>query len=164
VTDRDRTSVDDTRTGATDATRRRGSAVRRFRRARWRPRDGTDPGAARRARDWARRTLPQILSGRSRPDLGDDLDVVLSELVNNAIRHGGGVEEVRLRAAGTAVHLSVSDHQHRVPRVHPITDPRLENGRGMFLVQTLARRWGVRRNRTRRGKVVWLELALSGRP
>ncbi|GAA1036455.1 hypothetical protein GCM10009557_47220 [Virgisporangium ochraceum] len=132
------------------------------RRAAWRPRDGNHPAVVGRARTWARRVLPRLLlSGPVRPDLDDDLDLVLSELVTNAIRHGGGCTRIELRAAGRLLRLSVTDARTSRPVVHLADRSSRESGRGMILVQTIARRWGVRRVRQHRGKSVWLELVLN---
>jgi anti-sigma regulatory factor (Ser/Thr protein kinase) len=139
----------------------RGVTRRVTRRATWRPRDVNDPAIVGRARTWARRILPGLLSRPARPDLDDDLDLVLSELVTNAIRHGGGCTRVEIRAVGRLLRLSVTDGRISRPVVHPTDRSARESGRGMLLVHTIARRWGVRRVRRYHGKSVWLELLLN---
>lgn len=135
--------------------------VIRRRRAVWRPRNVNHPAIVGRARTWARLILPRLLTRPARADLGGDLDLVLSELVTNAIRHGGGCTEVELHATSRMLRLSVTDTRATPPVVHPASEPSRESGRGMLLVQTLARRWGVHRIRRHVGKAVWLELPLN---
>jgi anti-sigma regulatory factor (Ser/Thr protein kinase) len=137
-----------------------GRVIRR-RQERWRPHNGTHPDIVGRARNWARRILPALLIRPARPDLGDDLDLVLSELVTNAITHGGGCAEVELHATEHTLRLSVTDTRAAPPVVRPADEVSRESGRGMLLVQMLARRWGVRRHRRHAGKAVWLELSLN---
>ena len=146
--------------------------VIRRRRERWRPRDGSHPAIVSRARAWGRRILPKLVSRPVRPGLGEDLDLVLSELVTNAIRHGGRCVEVELHTAGDMLRLSVTDTRSASPVVPPageasgqaLDEALGESGRGMLLVQAIARRWGVRRVRRHTGKAVWLDLPLHLEP
>ncbi|WP_326827973.1 MULTISPECIES: SpoIIE family protein phosphatase [unclassified Streptomyces] len=81
------------------------------------------------------------------------VELIVSELVTNAIRHGGG--PIRLRLIQHQVltcEVSDSNTSHPRPR-HPHNID--ENGRGLFLVAQLSRRWGSRS--TTDGKVVWAE-------
>ncbi len=135
--------------------------VIRRRREVWRPRDGKHPAIVGLARRWARRVLPRVLTRPARPDLSGDLDLVLSELVTNAIKHGGGCTQVELHTTDHMLRLSVTDTRTVPPIVRRAFDLPRESGRGMFLVQTIARRWGVRRTPRHAGKAVWLELPLN---
>ncbi|MFF8691939.1 SpoIIE family protein phosphatase [Streptomyces sp. NPDC015144] len=80
-------------------------------------------------------------------------ELVLSELVTNAIRHAGGPVEVRLIRAKQLT-CEVSDPSATQPRMRRalLTD---EGGRGLYLVAQLTTRWGSRY--TRRGKTIWAE-------
>jgi anti-sigma regulatory factor (Ser/Thr protein kinase) len=86
-------------------------------------------------------------------------DLLLSELVTNAIRHGGGLDVAVSveRLPGQRVCIGVTDdgHGNPVPRSPKVTD---EHGRGLHLVGLLADRWGVRRNRDSDAETVWFEL------
>ncbi|MFB7371505.1 SpoIIE family protein phosphatase, partial [Streptomyces sp. NPDC056222] len=80
-------------------------------------------------------------------------ELVLSELVTNAIRYAGGPIDVRLIRAGRLI-CEVSDPSATHPRMRRarLTD---EGGRGLYLVAQLTTRWGSRYSR--RGKTIWAE-------
>lgn len=83
-------------------------------------------------------------------------ELVLSELVTNAIRYAGGPVEVRLIRAGRLI-CEVSDPSATHPRMRRarLTD---EGGRGLYLVAQLTTRWGSRHSR--QGKTIWAEQEL----
>ncbi|MGW7328079.1 SpoIIE family protein phosphatase [Streptomyces sp. NPDC054840] len=87
-------------------------------------------------------------------------ELILSELVTNAIRYGSAPVGVRLLRDRTLI-CEVSDGSSTSPhlRYAATTD---EGGRGLFLVAQYADRWGTRY--TDRGKVIWAELPLTGGP
>ncbi|MFF4490677.1 SpoIIE family protein phosphatase [Streptomyces sp. NPDC001544] len=89
-------------------------------------------------------------------ELGFSMELVLSELVTNAIRYGSDPISVRLIHDRTLV-CEVSDGSSTSPhlRYAATTD---EGGRGLFLVAQLTERWGTRY--TPQGKVIWAEAAL----
>ncbi|MGW5202104.1 SpoIIE family protein phosphatase [Streptomyces spiralis] len=92
-------------------------------------------------------------------DLGDlqfTTELIVSELVTNAIRYGG--KPIRLRLLrDTGLICEVSDGSSVAPRMRRArtTD---EGGRGLFLVAQLGQRWGTRY--TANGKVIWVEQPL----
>ncbi|MEU1942002.1 SpoIIE family protein phosphatase [Streptomyces sp. NPDC059474] len=80
-------------------------------------------------------------------------ELIVSELVTNAIRYGNGHIRLRLIRQDTLI-CEVSDASSSSPRMrHARTTD--EGGRGLFLVAQLARRWGARY--TADGKNVWAE-------
>ncbi|MFG3046384.1 SpoIIE family protein phosphatase [Streptomyces sp. NPDC048241] len=83
-------------------------------------------------------------------------ELILSELVTNAIRYGRGPIGVRL-LRGRALICEVSDGTTTSPhlRYAASTD---EGGRGLFLVAQLSDRWGTRYTPT--GKIIWAEQPL----
>ncbi|MEV6023074.1 SpoIIE family protein phosphatase [Streptomyces sp. NPDC052036] len=85
-------------------------------------------------------------------------ELVLSELVTNAIRYGAPPVRARL-LYGRSLICEVADCSSTSPRLRraATTD---EGGRGMFLVAQFSQRWGTRY--TPRGKVIWAEQALHG--
>ncbi|WP_285707145.1 SpoIIE family protein phosphatase [Microtetraspora sp. NBRC 16547] len=84
-------------------------------------------------------------------------ELMISELVTNAIRYAGAPIQVRLLRDRTLI-CEVSDGSCTSPRLRraATTD---EGGRGLFLVAQLAQRWGTRH--TADGKVIWTEQPLS---
>jgi CheY-like chemotaxis protein len=84
--------------------------------------------------------------------------LVVSELVTNAITHGGGICELRLRRNPDALRIEVVDAGNGSPS---ITDPDEvdEGGRGLRIVTFTCRAWGVEDDLSDR-KVVWAELPL----
>ncbi|WP_433424262.1 SpoIIE family protein phosphatase [Microtetraspora malaysiensis] len=89
-------------------------------------------------------------------ELAFSTELVISELVTNAIRYAGGPIQVRLLRDRTLI-CEVSDGSSTSPRLRrsATTD---EGGRGLFLVAQLAQRWGTRH--TADGKVIWTEQPL----
>jgi PAS domain S-box-containing protein len=82
-----------------------------------------------------------------------DLALVTSELVTNAMVHGGAPVDVRLQRTGTRVVLEVQDDAaSSLPRPQDPDDDD-EHGRGLRIVETLSDEWGMRT--TERGKCVW---------
>ncbi|MEV8566178.1 SpoIIE family protein phosphatase [Streptomyces sp. NPDC051322] len=83
-------------------------------------------------------------------------ELILSELVTNAIRYATGPIGVRL-VRDRALICEVSDRSSTSPHLRQAatTD---EGGRGLFLVSQFADRWGTRY--TRDGKVIWTEQTL----
>ncbi|MFD8806605.1 SpoIIE family protein phosphatase [Streptomyces sp. NPDC059597] len=83
-------------------------------------------------------------------------ELILSELVTNAIRYGRGPIGVRLLLARSLI-CEVSDGTTTSPhlRYAASTD---EGGRGLFLVAQIADRWGTRYTPT--GKIIWAEQPL----
>jgi PAS domain S-box-containing protein len=82
-----------------------------------------------------------------------DLALVTSELVTNAMVHGGAPVDLRLQRTGTRVLLEVRDDAAgSLPRPQDPDDDD-EHGRGLRIVETLSDEWGIRT--TDRGKCVW---------
>ncbi|MEU5091588.1 SpoIIE family protein phosphatase [Streptomyces sp. NPDC021356] len=85
-------------------------------------------------------------------------ELILSELLTNAVRYGTDPVRVRLLHERTLI-CEVSDGSSTAPhlRYAATTD---EGGRGLFLVAQLADRWGTRYTET--GKVIWSEQRPAG--
>ncbi|MEW2113658.1 SpoIIE family protein phosphatase [Streptomyces sp. NPDC005474] len=115
----------------------------------------TDPAIVASARELAVRQL----IGWGLDDLAMTTELVVSELVTNAIRHGTGPVRLRMIRHDKLI-CEVSDASNTSPRMgHARTTD--EGGRGLFLVAQLTRRWGTRY--TQAGKIIWAEQDLPGR-
>ncbi|MFD0503137.1 ATP-binding protein [Streptomyces chiangmaiensis] len=89
--------------------------------------------------------------------LAESTELIVSELVTNAVRHGAGPIRLRLMRHQFLT-CEVYDTGCRSPRLrHPRTTD--ENGRGLFLVAQLSRNWGTRH--TPDGKLIWVEQQLT---
>ncbi|MET7378333.1 sodium/proline symporter PutP [Streptomyces sp. NPDC005526] len=113
----------------------------------------TDPAAVAHARELA----AQKLGEWGIPDLTFTTELIVSELVTNAIRHATGPVCLRLiRERGLI--CEVSDASSTSPRLrHARTTD--EGGRGLLIVAQMARRWGTRYTKT--GKIIWTEQVIE---
>jgi anti-sigma regulatory factor (Ser/Thr protein kinase) len=114
------------------------------------------PGAARHA-------VATLLRGWRREALIDDAQLVVSELVTNAILHAPGQDSVELELVAHAerLRITVTDRSTLRPVVAE-PHPERPRGRGMRIVDSLAIRWGVDDDQEN-GKRVWVELELPPR-
>ncbi|QPI58389.1 SpoIIE family protein phosphatase [Streptomyces malaysiensis subsp. malaysiensis] len=110
------------------------------------------PQSVGRARELAR----EQLESWGLDDLVDTTELLVSELVTNALRYGEGEIRLRLLLDRTLV-CEVWDGGLVQPRRRRARDTD-EGGRGLQLVGLLSAGWGSRR--TPLGKTVWFELAL----
>ncbi|MFK0097973.1 SpoIIE family protein phosphatase [Streptomyces sp. NPDC091040] len=97
------------------------------------------------------------LRGWGLDDLTYSTELIVSELVTNAIRYGIPPVGLRLLHHQSKVICEVSDGSSTSPhlRLAAATD---EGGRGLFLIARFAQRWGTRYRA--RGKVIWAEQSL----
>lgn len=88
-------------------------------------------------------------------EVGQTVELVVSELVTNAVNAEAGRISVRLYVDDAQVRIEVEDDAQGTPRlVHAtVTD---ERGRGLYIVDSLAEHWGIRTLGW--GKQVWVEL------
>ncbi|MDX3078174.1 SpoIIE family protein phosphatase [Streptomyces sp. MI02-7b] len=98
-------------------------------------------------------------------EMSEDLQLVASEVVTNALIHAGSDVDVRLRAFGDNIRMEVrdSDSDPPVPSAFSLTEEgssQAESGRGLYLVDALTSAWNSSPNG--RGKTVWLEMAIPG--
>ncbi|MBZ9637980.1 SpoIIE family protein phosphatase [Streptomyces sp. PSKA30] len=113
----------------------------------------SDRTAVRRARNLAACQLAEWgLEG-----LEDATKLIVSELVTNAVRHSSGPIGLRL-IQHQVLTVEVSDTDVCSPRMRSARTMD-ENGRGLYLVAQLSRRWGCRP--VPGGKVVWAEADLA---
>jgi anti-sigma regulatory factor (Ser/Thr protein kinase) len=88
----------------------------------------------------------------------DDVLLVVSELVSNALRYGGEVVRVSLDRRARSVLVSVVDTSPILPSAHAAADDD-EHGRGLRLVAAVSTRWGA--EPWRDGKRVWAQVHLQ---
>jgi PAS domain S-box-containing protein len=106
----------------------------------------------------ARRATTRQLNAWGLDELAFTTELVVSELVTNAIRHATGPIRLRLVLARTLI-CEVFDGGATAPHLrHPRTTD--EGGRGLFLIAQFTQRWGTRF--LPEGKVIWAEQSLTG--
>ncbi|GGU77656.1 hypothetical protein GCM10010211_49480 [Streptomyces albospinus] len=104
----------------------------------------------------ARRLARRALARWGLDELTDQLELLVSEVVTNAVRYAE--RPVTLRLLRTDVlRCEVGDDVPQLPRLRQAR-PSDEGGRGLYLVNRMARRWGA--TRLSMGKVVWFELSM----
>jgi serine phosphatase RsbU (regulator of sigma subunit)/anti-sigma regulatory factor (Ser/Thr protein kinase) len=87
-------------------------------------------------------------------------ELIVSELVTNAVRYAGGPVGLRLIRSSVLI-CEVSDPSNTQPRLVRAGDTD-EGGRGLYIVAQCAQRWGSRYGR--RGKTIWTEQSLGDGP
>jgi len=114
---------------------------------------GADPESIREARVWLSALATGLVDDSRRPDL----ELVITEVVTNAVRHGAATGALLLAATPKPEFLCVQvtdEGAGFVPRPGAMASD-ANGGFGLFLVEQLTRRWGMTRenHRTR----VWFE-------
>ncbi len=106
-----------------------------------------------------RHRLREALGDWGAPQLADTAELLVSELVTNALLHTehGAVLDAVL-GADRRLRVEVRDESGRLPRPRPPAEA-ATSGRGLLLVEALADAWGVQVRAD--GKVTWFELAGS---
>ncbi|MFF8593314.1 ATP-binding protein [Streptomyces sp. NPDC015220] len=95
------------------------------------------------------------------PKLTEDAVLLVSELVGNAVRHTGArVFGLRMRRRRGWIRVEVRDPSRGLPCLMPVQELDV-SGRGLFLVDELADRWGV--DLLPRGKTTWFEMRVAER-
>jgi DNA-binding NarL/FixJ family response regulator len=104
----------------------------------------------------ARRFVAGTLEPWELGPLVDTVTLLTSELVTNAVVHAGTDVDVVVRLTGAIARVEVTDRSELslTPRRSGLED---DSGRGLELVQALARRWGTTRQ-PGGGKTVWFEV------
>jgi DNA-binding NarL/FixJ family response regulator len=118
-------------------------------------RDAASPRAA-------RRFVTEALRMWHLDELADSVTLLVSELVTNAVIHAGSDVEVLVRLTGETACVEVTDSSESAlaPREASMEDA---SGRGLALVEAMARRWGVRPC-PGGGKTVWFEVDRQAAP
>jgi serine phosphatase RsbU (regulator of sigma subunit)/anti-sigma regulatory factor (Ser/Thr protein kinase) len=117
--------------------------------------DAQDHQVVARSRSLVRARLAELGLDR----LADDAQLVTSEIVTNAVLHGGGCQGVDVVEIDGGVRIEVEDRRPVAP-VLGLASTDSMTGRGMRLVATVAARWGVEARGD--GKVIWAEITDEG--
>jgi anti-sigma regulatory factor (Ser/Thr protein kinase) len=110
-----------------------------------------DASATRQARQYARLFGAQY---ELRGTVTADLELVVDELVANAVRHATPPFELQLFHANGVVRGQVSDGSSALPHVN--TDPDQWGGFGLRIINEATTRWGTTPLQT--GKQIWFEI------
>jgi anti-sigma regulatory factor (Ser/Thr protein kinase) len=116
-----------------------------------------DLGSARQARRWAAPLLTAW--GVS----GSDAELTISELVTNAVIHGAGDVTVRLTRLDDGARVEVQDFGPEAVAYRE-TATSAVGGRGLQIVNAVARAWGTEPATPGPGKTVWAIVPAVVRP
>ncbi|MBB5477366.1 ATP-binding protein [Micromonospora parathelypteridis] len=86
----------------------------------------------------------------------DPACIAITEMVNNVVAHAQTPMTVRVAPQGSTLHVAVRDYSPLRPTFAGLSPPTRVGGRGLLLIDTLARRWGS--SAVPDGKVVWCVL------
>ncbi|HJQ43566.1 MAG TPA: response regulator [Jatrophihabitantaceae bacterium] len=112
------------------------------------------------ARD-ARAFSTELLAQWGVEDLADDVLLVVTELVNNAVTHAMSECILRISISPVSVRIEVTDQGSGTPDPLPPSTTR-NHGRGLHLVDALTAAWGFEPMTEGGGKTVWAELLRNG--
>lgn len=102
----------------------------------------------------ARRLVTTLFCDRLGGETLDDLLLVVSELVTNALLHGTGKIELRMALDSRHLTGAVTDEGEGFDRESREHDPARVGGHGLYLVGRVAERWGMGRGPTS----VWFQI------
>jgi anti-sigma regulatory factor (Ser/Thr protein kinase) len=114
-----------------------------------------DPASIARARRHFIDTAPASLP----PSVLDAGTLAVSELVTNAVVHGGGTIVLRVTALPRVVRIAVTDDGDARPQ--PATQTEGERGRGLEILDRVTAGWGCDPCVQTAGKTVWCELPVN---
>ena len=103
----------------------------------------------------ARRFVTTALHELGEDGLSDLAELLVSELVTNAVLHARTTITLEVYRTEAGVRVGVVDASARGPRQRDFSDE-ATTGRGLTLVESLSSSWGT--EPTRSGKTVWFEL------
>ena len=104
----------------------------------------------------ARRAVGRFCADHALDDVTDDAVLLTSELVANAVEHAAGMVTVHALLLDDALVVAVRDDCDELPATATPMPSYAERGRGLHVLDELARDWGV--NRQTHGKTVWFRL------
>ncbi len=117
------------------------------------------PADPHRARRWLA-DLGATWGFDSHIELVEDAVLVASELVENAVRHAPGAGRLRVELRAARLSIAVIDGSPNPPILVPASVATIHGGRGIAVVDAIARAWGHSPHPDG-GKVVWAVLAVG---
>ncbi len=108
----------------------------------------------------ARRYLAEHANGLG-AELVYDAQLLVTELVANAVKHGRPAITLQLRLEPPGIGVRVHDDGDGLPVVTRDPSPDQPSGRGLRIVSTLASDWGIETSPGAPGKTVWFHLGSS---
>lgn len=123
------------------------------------PRERVDLRSARDSPAQARAIVAACTERLGLQDVRDDVTLVVSEMVTNAVRHAGPPVALEIQSERDAVLIAVNDGSPDRPLAR-VADADAEGGRGLLLIDLLCAEHGVRPDPP--GKTVWAALRRSG--
>ena len=112
----------------------------------------------------ARAFLTRLLHGWDVSDeVIEDASLLTTELMSNAVEHGTGIVHLEIAVHDGLLHIGVHDDAVELPVKREASSSRLQ-GRGIWLVQSIARDWGSDSSGAEPGKTVWFELTTLRAP
>lgn len=113
----------------------------------------------------ARAFLAKLLQGWDISDqVIDEASLLTTELMSNAVQHGSGAVDLEIAVQDGLLHIGVHDDAAELPVERGVTSATLGGGRGIWLVQSIARDWGSDSSGEEPGKTVWFELTTRQTP
>jgi anti-sigma regulatory factor (Ser/Thr protein kinase) len=104
----------------------------------------------------AREFLAQACCGSHEASVVEEAQLLVSELVTNAVRYGAPPIELQVRCAGDdRLQVRVRDSERKTPRPRQPSED-AEGGRGLLLVDLVSDAWGHEDDAD--GKAVWFTL------
>jgi len=108
----------------------------------------------------ARRLVRHSLASAGREDLVETAELLVSEVVTNAILHAGTPIDLAVFVADGGLRVEIGDGSPHFPSRHGYA-PTAGTGRGLMLLQQMVDNWGVVPNAL--GKTVWFQLDSGNR-
>lgn len=102
------------------------------------------------------RAARRFVAQRVPADVRDNITLVVSELVTNAIEHARTPVTLRLAVAEDRVRVEVADSSAILPAVVDLVNDS-EGGRGLRIVEEVTDAWGIESSSN--GKLVWFEVS-----
>ena len=92
-------------------------------------------------------------------DVREAVELMVSELATNGVRHAGTSFEVTILRSGSEIRVEVTDRGKGIPQMRSPT-PDEPTGRGLRIIDLLSEQWGVDRV-SADGKTVWFTVGAA---